>query len=145
MATNETNEKKDVMPEELANKLLSDMEEKAAEIIREAEMKAKEILEAADKRPSAGQQNKAAGPTAAEEKAAHKKVPVELFKDNNLYRDDVYVAVNGQNIKIKRGQKVEIDQMFAEVLDNSKRQDAAAADLNEQLENDYQSKSDALE
>ena len=30
-------------------------------------------------------------------------VSVKLFRDNGRYRDDVYVAVNGQNCIIKRG------------------------------------------
>lgn len=131
-------------PEDAVKKLLSDVEAKAEDIIKAAEEKAQEIIAGAAKQ-TAEQKPTGQGPTKSELKDAHEKVEIELFKDNNLYRDDVYVAVNGQNIKIKRGQKVKVDKMFAEVLDNSKRQDAVAADLNEQLENEYREKSDALE
>lgn len=128
-------------------KLFADIEKKAEEIaagiIADAERKAAEIIAGA--RGANASEPKPAGPTEAETRAAHEKVPVHLFKDNNLYRDDVYVAVNGQNIKIKRGRQIEIDKMFAEVLDNSRAQDAAAADLSESLESDYRNKSDALE
>lgn len=133
--------------EELTEALMADVkkqaEEIAAGIIANAEKKATEIMESAKKEDTSGP--KTAGPSEKEIKTAHEKVPVHLFKDNNLYRDDVYVAVNGQNIKIKRGQQVNIDKMFVEVLDNSRAQDAAAADLSESLESDYRKKSDALE
>lgn len=131
-------------PEDAVKKLLSDVEAKADDIIKAAEAKAQEIMDGAAKQVEV-QKPREQGPTKSELKNAYEKVEIELFKDNNLYRDDVYVAVNGQNIKIKRGQKVKVDKMFAEVLDNSKRQDAVAADLNEQLENEYREKSDALE
>ena len=131
-------------PEEVVRKLLIDVETKADEIIEAAKKQAAEIIASAEKQPSVSKPVEA-GPTKTELKDAHEKVEIELFKDNNLYRDDVYVAVNGQNIKIKRGRKVRVDKMFAEVLDNSRRQDAVAADLNEQLENEYREKSDALE
>lgn len=50
-------------------------------------------------------------------------VEVKLFKDNDKYKDDVYVAVNGENCVIKRGERVKIKRKFAEVLDNSEHQD----------------------
>lgn len=128
-------------------KVLADVEKKAGEIaagiIADAEKKAAEIIGSA--KVDSPSVPKPIGPTKAEIETAHEKVSVHLFKDNNLYRDDVYVAVNGQNIKIKRGKQVEVDKMFAEVLDNSRAQDAAAADLSESLESDYRNKSDALE
>lgn len=56
-------------------------------------------------------------------------VEVQLFKDNNKYKDDVFVSVNGENVVIKRGEKVKIKRKFAEVLENQNRQDYAAAKL----------------
>lgn len=56
-------------------------------------------------------------------------VSVKLFKDNDKYKDDVYVAVNGQNCVIKRGEWVRIKRKFALVLDSSEIQDMKTAEL----------------
>ncbi|MBQ7357423.1 MAG: hypothetical protein IJW65_01670 [Clostridia bacterium] len=50
-------------------------------------------------------------------------VDVKLFRDSDRYSDDVYVAVNGQNCVIKRGEWVKIKRKFALVLDQSEIQD----------------------
>jgi len=50
-------------------------------------------------------------------------VPVKLFRDNHKYKDDVFVAVNGENCVIKRGEEVMIKRKFKKVLDNSDVQD----------------------
>ena len=56
-------------------------------------------------------------------------VSVKLFKDNDRYRDDVYVAVNGRNCVIKRGEWVRIKRKFALVLDQSEIQDMKTAEM----------------
>lgn len=56
-------------------------------------------------------------------------VTVKLFKDGDKYRDDVYVAVNGANCVIKRGEWVTIKRKFALVLDASEIQDMKTADM----------------
>ncbi len=56
-------------------------------------------------------------------------ISVKLFKDNDRYRDDVYVAVNGQNCIIKRGEWVKIKRKFALVIDSSEIQDMRTAEL----------------
>ena len=56
-------------------------------------------------------------------------ISVKLFKDNDRYRDDVYVAVNGQNCVIKRGEWVKIKRKFALVLDASEIQDMKTAEF----------------
>lgn len=75
---------------------------------------------------------------------AGKKVSVRLFKDGEKYKDDVFVAVNGKSCLIKRGQTVEIAEKFAEVLDNSARQDAATADLITAETDNFRRKQDQL-
>ena len=55
-------------------------------------------------------------------------VSVKLFKDNDRYKDDVYVAVNGHNCVIKRGEWVKIKRKFALVLDQSEIQDMQTAE-----------------
>lgn len=134
--------------ETAAKKLMKDVEAKAAEIIAAAEAKAKEIVSGAQQAVTDAVVNVSApdaGPSEEELARSREKVSVELFKDNNLYKDDVYVAVNGENIKIKRGVPVEIERKFKEVLDNSRKQDSASADLNEKLQDDFVNKSSALE
>ena len=56
-------------------------------------------------------------------------VEVMLFKDSGKYKDDVFVAVNGVGCLIKRGEPVKIKRKFAEVLQNSMKQDQSTAEL----------------
>lgn len=56
-------------------------------------------------------------------------VTVQLFRDNDKYQGDVFVAVNGQTCLIKRGVPVQIKRKFARVLEQSMAQDNATADL----------------
>lgn len=55
-------------------------------------------------------------------------VAVKLFRDNDRYKDDVYVAVNGHNCLIKRGEWVKVKRKFALVLDQSEIQDMQTAE-----------------
>ena len=54
-------------------------------------------------------------------------VTVKLFKDNINYKDDVFVAVNGERWQIKRGVEVEVPWYVKEVLDHSEREDQRTA------------------
>lgn len=56
-------------------------------------------------------------------------VTVQLFKDSEKYKDDVFVAVNGQTCQIQRGVPVQVKRKFARVLEESMAQDNATADL----------------
>ncbi len=56
-------------------------------------------------------------------------VEIELFRDNKDYKDNVFVAVNGESCVIKRGEKVKIKKKFADVIENSMRQDIKTARL----------------
>ncbi|MBE6559446.1 MAG: hypothetical protein E7661_10645 [Ruminococcaceae bacterium] len=64
-------------------------------------------------------------------------VAVKLFRDNDRYKDDVYVAVNGQNCVIKRGEWVKIKRKFAIVLDQSEIQDMKTAEMLEAEQNRF--------
>jgi hypothetical protein len=57
------------------------------------------------------------------------KVKINLFYDGDKYKDDVFVCVNGKAIQIQRGKDVEIGKEYAEVLENSAKQDAKTAKL----------------
>ena len=54
-------------------------------------------------------------------------VEVRLFKDNDKYRDDVFVAVNGVGMIVPRGKDVKIPRKYAIALKNSEAQDSFAA------------------
>lgn len=68
-------------------------------------------------------------------------VPVKLFKDNDKYKDDVFVAVNGVGMIVPRGIEVKIPRKYAVALDNSQIQDGESA----QYQMDLSSKSAASE
>ena len=54
-------------------------------------------------------------------------VTVKLFKDNDKYKDDVFVAVNGVGMIVPRGKEVHIPRKYAIALKNSEAQDSFAA------------------
>ena len=64
-------------------------------------------------------------------------ISVKLFRDQDKYRDDVYVAVNGQNCIIKRGEWVKIKRKFALVLDASEIQDMKTAEFIEKEQKSF--------
>ena len=53
-------------------------------------------------------------------------VPVQLFKDNKDYVNDVFVSVNGNNFLIKRGEKVMVPRYIAQALEISENQQKKA-------------------
>ncbi len=64
-------------------------------------------------------------------------VEIELFRDNKDYKDNVFVAVNGESCVIARGKKVRIKKKFAEVLQNSMLQDIQTARLMDNKSNEF--------
>ena len=64
-------------------------------------------------------------------------VTVQLFKDNGKYKDDLYVAVNGERILIQRGVPVQIKRKFAEVIEHSQMQDQLTDALMQRMADDY--------
>ena len=64
-------------------------------------------------------------------------VEVKLFKDNDKYKEPVFVGVNGEAIAIERGVRVQIKRKFAEVLDNSDKQDYETAKLIERKTDEF--------
>lgn len=73
----------------------------------------------------------------------NEKVPVKLFKDNDKYKDDVFVCVNGRSIRIQRGKEVMIPRKFALVLEQSRDQSASAADYIEEVSGNFASEAKA--
>lgn len=73
------------------------------------------------------------------------RVPITLFKDNGKYRDDVFVAVNGESCQIQRGVEVMIPRKFALALENSRTQDMEAARIAAAFASEYEGAKGALE
>ena len=65
-------------------------------------------------------------------------VPVRLFRDNDTYSRDVFVAVNGEGCLIKRGEDVMIKRKFADLLEQSDRQDMYASGLMDERAGEYE-------
>ena len=75
---------------------------------------------------------------------AKKMTKVKLFKDYGEYKDDVFVAVNGESYLIQRGVEVEAPDYIAEVLEHSAQQDEKTQQLMAQTQALYQQKAAAL-
>ena len=112
---------------------LTEMEQMEAMLAEAKAMKeeARKLLEEAKQEAGKKDAEDAAKAKKAAELAAYMEeyVEVKLFKDNDKYKDDVYVAVNGENCVIKRGERVKIKRKFAEVLDHSEHQDYETSKL----------------
>lgn len=64
-------------------------------------------------------------------KPGKKTVKIRLYKDNDKYRDDVSVIVNGEVYIVKRGIEVEVPDFVAEVLENAQKQNQYAITVSE--------------
>ncbi len=74
-----------------------------------------------------------------------KKVKVKLFKDNGMYKDPVFVAVNGHRFIVPRGVEVEVPEYIARVLEESFRRDQATAEQLMTLERKFKEDSKKLD
>lgn len=121
----------------------ADAAREAEEIIAQARAEADKIL--ADAKAAAVAQAEAPAPSTAPATSRDEElVPIRLFKDNERYKDDVFVAVNGERVQIRRGETVRIKRKFAQVLEQSMRQDTATARLMEQKAAEYEANAKAL-
>ena len=71
-------------------------------------------------------------------------VSIKLFRDNDKYKDDVYVAVNGKNCVIKRGEWVRVRRKFALVIDQSEIQDMKTAEFLEFQQKKFEEENSAF-
>lgn len=107
-----------------AEKAQAELEAKNAEIAAlKAEMEAMKIAEK-EKESEAGAIEDA---KAARRAYLNEKVSRRLFRDNDKYKDDVIVILNGASYLIKRGEDVEIPRKIAMILDQSQAQDEKTA------------------
>ena len=102
---------------------LADVAKQVEEMLAAAKAEAAKIV--ADAKASVSGEKTEEQIKAEEERKAYwnEEVEVKLFKDNNKYKDDVYVSVNDDNVLIKRGERVKVKRKFADVLDKSDMQD----------------------
>lgn len=116
---------------------LADVAKQVEEMLAKAREEAEKIV--ADAKASVGGEKTEEQKKAEAERKAYweELVEVKLFKDNNKYKDDVYVSVNGENCVIKRGERVKVKRKFAAVLDNSDMQDYETSKLIEQKSNEF--------
>jgi hypothetical protein len=67
----------------------------------------------------------------AESKTQKNTKTIRLYKDNDKYKDDVQVIVNGKVFIIQRGVDVEVPDFVAEVLDNAQKQAQYAIEVSD--------------
>ena len=71
-------------------------------------------------------------------------VKVRLFKDNERYKDDVTVVVNGKVWRIQRGKEVEIPMFVWKVIEKGMEQDFQTATLIQEEEESFKRKEKAF-
>lgn len=118
-----------------AERILAAARAQAEEIVAAARREAEEAARAA--RDTEGAPEPPAVPPGEE------LVPIRLFKDNDKYKDDVFVAVNGERVQIRRGETVMVKKKFADVLEQSMQQDMATASLIERESSRYDAEAKA--
>lgn len=116
---------------------LEDVSMQIQAMLEEARKEAAKIV--ADAKASVNGEKTAEQKKADEERKAYwdELVEVKLFRDNNKYKDDVFVAVNGENCVIKRGENVKIKRKFEAVLDASDLQDYETSKLIDKKTSEY--------
>ena len=116
---------------------LADVTKQVEAMLAQAKAEAEKIV--ADAKASVSGELTEEQKKANEERKAYwdELVKVKLFRDNNKYKDDVFVSVNGENRVIKRGVEVEIKRKFAAVLDSSDLQDYETSMLIEKKSNEF--------
>ena len=133
--------------------LLKAVDERIAAMLEEAEKRAEEkaqaIIQAAEEKAAAiteeakPENDPVAQRIAKMNEDNEEYVTVKLFKDTGKYKDDAFVAVNGEGCNIPRGIPVRIKKKFLRALEASDRQDYQAAQMMEQKEGEYLEESKA--
>lgn len=116
---------------------LADVENQVKEMLANAKAEAEKIVAEAKKAVSGELTDEQKKANAERSAYLNEYVEVKLFKDNNKYRDDVFVAVNGDNCVIKRGERVKVKRKFAMVLDASDLQDYETSKLIEKKSKEF--------
>lgn len=126
--------------ETVKDEQLSAVELKIAEMLEKARKEAQRIIDEAKAAAEETRHEKEEAISAdreAELARGEELVEVKLFKDNDKYKEPVFVGVNGETVAIERGVRVKIKRKFAEVLDNSDKQDYETAKLIERKSDEF--------
>ena len=144
MAKNES--KIEQQGEQIVSPELEAVKAQIAKMLEAAKAEAEAILNSAKEQANGVAGGKKVMSDAAKKAEAYwnEEVEIQLFKDNGKYKDDVYVAVNGQNCLIQRGKPVKVKRKFAETLRRSLAQDNETADMIRELESDYEERAKQL-
>lgn len=103
--------------------MLAEAKAQAAALVENARAEAEHIVAEARNGLRSGPAGMTEEEKAAYEAYMNEEVEVKLFRDSDKYRDPVFVGCNGETIAIQRGERVKIRRKFAEILDNSDKQD----------------------
>lgn len=74
----------------------------------------------------------------------NEKIPFRAFKDNDKYKDDICVGINGKNWVIQRGVQVFIPRFVYFALEDAERQKASAANISEKYSNEFETRKNQL-
>ena len=119
---------------------LRSAELKIAEMLEQAQKEAQRIIDEAKAAVEGTKQAKDEAISAereAELARGEELVEVKLFKDNDKYKEPVFVGCNGETVAIERGVKVKIKRKFAEILENSDKQDYETSKLIERKSDEF--------
>ena len=109
---------------------LSAVKAEIAQMLADAKAEAERIVREAKEQVSGKAVSRERAEAIAADKARGEElVEIKLFKDNNKYKEPVFVSCNGETIAIERGVRVQVKRKFAEILDNSEHQDCETAKL----------------
>ena len=116
---------------------LTDVAKQVEEMLANAKLEAEKIVANAKAGVSGELTEEQKKASEERKKYWNEYVEVFLFKDNNKYKDDVFVSVNGENCVIQRGKKVKVKRKFANVLENSGIQDFETSELIDRKSNEF--------
>jgi hypothetical protein len=116
---------------------IADVSKQIEEMLEKARKEADRIIANAKKTASGEMSEEEKKARAESEAYWNELVEVKLFKDNNKYKDAVFVAHNGDNCVIRRGEKVKVKRKFAHILDLSDMQDYETSKLIEKKSSEF--------
>lgn len=126
----------------MAEKKITDKEEVATFVEESSEMPdlsklmeelaelRKQVAEVATKNATAIATNNT-GMDSEVEKHLNESVPFYAFKDNDKYKDDIVVGINGKNWQIKRGIQMLIPRFVYNAIMDSERQKLEASNTSQ--------------
>lgn len=113
-----------------------DMEILKAEMMKELREEIKAELKAEMKARAKEEEIKVEKPSSKDD-FLEEMVTVTFMKDNERYKEDIIVGINGYNYRIKRGVPVTIPRFVFGVISDSDRQSMVASNLSQSLADDF--------